>query len=97
MTETQYLLGCLAEECAEVAIRASKAQRFGLDEVQPGQGLSNGQRIIEEVNDLFAVLEMLTPHGLSLDGILDKGPVEAKKAKVARFMDYSREQGMLEG
>lgn len=32
MTETQYLLDVLSEECNEVAVRASKAIRFGLED-----------------------------------------------------------------
>ncbi len=35
MNRRDHLLDILAEECAEVAIRVSKALRFGLDEV-PG-------------------------------------------------------------
>jgi hypothetical protein len=35
MNPTEHLLSCLAEECAEVAQRASKSLRFGLSEVQP--------------------------------------------------------------
>lgn len=45
MKRHEHLLSILAEECCEVGQRVSKALRFGLDEVQPGQDLSNAERI----------------------------------------------------
>lgn len=51
MTEIEYLLVCLAEEAAEVQHRVMKALRFGIDEVQEGQSLTNLERIAEEVRD----------------------------------------------
>lgn len=62
MNRTEHLLWVLAEECAEVAQRASKAARFGLDEVQPGQALTNEERLWQEMCDLCAVGEMLISH-----------------------------------
>ena len=59
MNRLGHLLWILAEECAEIAQRASKASRFGMDEVQPGHALTNEQRIWQEMNDLAAVGEML--------------------------------------
>ena len=94
MTETEHLLACLAEECAEVAQRADKAQRFGLDEVQPGQSLSNGIRIFGELMDLFAVMELLIARG-SLPQCLDRPAIEMKKGKVEHFMEYARGRGTL--
>jgi hypothetical protein len=95
MTEIQYLLGCLAEECAEVAIRASKAQRFGTLEVQSGQALTNAGRISAEMNDVKAILEMLEDRGAPVFAY-DDDQIKAKKAKLAKFMAYSRECGTLE-
>lgn len=59
MTETQYLLDVLSEECNEVAVRASKAIRFGLEEIQPGQALTNAQRLALELDDLYGAIELL--------------------------------------
>ncbi|RDT14077.1 hypothetical protein, partial [Escherichia coli] len=53
LNETQYLLDVLSEECNEIAVRASKAIRFGLDEIQPGQSLTNAQRLALELDDLY--------------------------------------------
>lgn len=100
MNRTEHLLSCLAEECCEIGQRVSKALRFGLDEVQPGQGLTNGQRIIEEYNDLRGVMQMLEDEGI-LDSSTDyhtlSATMQAKKAKVEKFMRYAAEQGALQG
>lgn len=59
MKRIEHLLFIIAEECAEVAQRASKAARFGLDEVQPGQDHDNMLRLWLEFNDLYAAMQML--------------------------------------
>ena len=60
----EMLLDALMEECAEVIVRASKALRFGLDEIQPGQALTNRERLEAELNDLAGVLAMLPGTGV---------------------------------
>lgn len=95
MNITEYLLTCLAEECAEVAQRASKANRFGITEIQPDQPLNNAERIMLEINDFVAVVELL-----QAEKVLTTGPsrlaIDAKKAKLQHFMTYSIEQGTLQ-
>ncbi len=93
MNTTEYLLSCLIEECAEVIQWATKAQRFGLWEIQPEQELTNEERLAAEPADLTATLELLWDNGLQL--FTEEGAINAKKAKVEKFMDYSREQGCL--
>jgi NTP pyrophosphatase (non-canonical NTP hydrolase) len=87
MTEQELLLTCLAEECMEVAQRVTKALRFGLEEVQPGQPHNNAERITGELNDLFAVAMMLEGKGLPRFGRVEA--LDAKKAKVRKYLDYS--------
>lgn len=95
MNRQEHLLTCLAEECAEVAQRVSKALRFGLAEVQPGQPLDNAERIVEEVRDLWAVVEILQDEGaLPIIGISTKD-VNAKRDKIERFMSISLKNGVL--
>lgn len=93
MTHLEHLLFLIAEECAEVAQRASKAARFGIDEVQPGQPLSNEQRIWQEMNDLVGVMELLMAHRGC--GGFSRAEADAKKAKVEAFLKYSAECGTL--
>ena len=98
LTEEQYLLICLQEECNEVAHRISKALRFGLDEVQEGQDLSNRERIQEELYDFSAVVEQLTNMGtfnIISEEELDEKTM-AKIAKLEKYMRLSRELGLLE-
>lgn len=79
----------LMEECDELSQRCSKAIRFGMTEIQPGQELNNKQRIEQELGDLLAVCNML---GLGVD----EHRMNEKDAKVRKFMAYSREQGQLD-
>lgn len=97
MTRTEHLLFMLAEECAEVAQRASKAARFGLTEVQPGQPFTNAERIMQEWNDLVTVMEILIVEDrLSQADVSDEIRVsEVKRAKIEKFLRYSAECGTL--
>jgi len=92
MNRAEHLLACLAEECAEVAQRVSKALRFGLREVEPGQASDNADRIADELADLIAVGEILVQEGIIPDPIVE---TLEKLAKIERFMAISREQGVL--
>jgi hypothetical protein len=103
MTRTEHLLFILAEECAEVAQRASKAARFGLAEVQPGQDKTNARRLMDEMNDLIAVYQMLAGPVVAPTSPLFQGDprqwtadIGAKQEKVAKFLVYSAECGTLE-
>lgn len=95
MNRIEHLLSCLSEECAEVSQRASKALRFGLTEVQPGQDLDNAARIGVELQDVFTIVEMLVEAG-ALDVRRDPTAVRIKKKKVEKFMAYARECGTLD-
>lgn len=89
MTELEYLLTTLSEECAETAQRASKAIRFGISEIQPGQNEDNKRRLEREYAEIVAVGDLL---GLQIREE-DKA---AKHEKLKKFMDYSRQIGTLE-
>ena len=91
----EMLLTLLQEECNEVAQRATKAIRFGIDEIQEGQLHTNAERIIYEFNDLVAVMELLNGHGLISD-FYDRVAIQEKKKKIAKYLNYSRECGTLE-
>ena len=90
MTREQHLLVILAEECSEVAQRVSKALRFGLGEIQPGQSLSNAERIRQEFGDLIAAFEMTGIGHPNLQQIDDK------KRKVEDYFVYSQRLGCVE-
>lgn len=95
MNREQHLLIKLAEECTEVSHRVSKALRFGLSEVQPGQGQDNCERLWAEVHDLIAIVELLGDEGI-LPKQLNIPRVDRHKAQVAEFLEYSEKCGTLE-
>lgn len=97
MTRIEHLLTILGEECAEIAQRASKAARFTPAEIQPGQELTNAERIMYEYKDLQAVMEMLEDEGV-LPSIWarDVAAIEAKKGKVERYLLHSAVCGALD-
>lgn len=83
MNKTQYLLVCLGEEACESTQRATKALRFGMTEIQPGQPEHNRRRLEREAAEFVAVAEML---GLNIR----ESDKTAKKKKVLKYMRYSR-------
>ena len=97
MTHDEHLMTTAAEEAMEVGHRVTKALRFGLTEVQAGQDLTNGERIIEEFHDLFAMVDWLVEDGLLPDVPLvpDSRVMGAKRAKVEKFLGISLAQGTL--
>lgn len=101
MNRAEYLLGIVGEEGCEVAHRVSKAIRFGVDEVQPGQPDTNGERIRFEVYDVIATyliagaeIDGLPP--LHLDADIIAQVTATKRAKIEKFMAISIEQGTLQ-
>lgn len=96
MNRQEHLLTVLGEEGVEVAQRCSKALRFGLSEIQPGQELTNAERIRGEYIDLLAVMRMLVEEGAIEPVTDDDIPLmEQKRQKVEKFLLYSKEQGTL--
>lgn len=93
MTRTEHLLVILMEECAEVAHRASKCLRFGFKECEPGHGLSNINRLQQELDDLNATARLT---GLAMP-MVSSEIEQAKHAKIERFLAHSRECGTLKG
>lgn len=79
------VLNCLIEEAAEVIQRATKMLRFGVHEVQPGQPLSNRQRLSLELGDMEAVLHLAAKANL-----IDRPGIDAarqrKHEKLRKFM-----------
>lgn len=93
MNEQEHLLTIVAEECCEIAQRATKALRFGIDEVQPGQNLPNAERIMVEFDDLLAAIYMLQARALLPNSVNRR--IHDKQQKIEKYFAYSREQGTL--
>lgn len=97
MSNEQYLLTKLSEECNEVGQMASKCQQFGLDEVYDGDGniLTNRQRLHAEMNDLLGVIDMLNAEE-DFDFVPDPIAHLHKRAKIAKYRQYSINLGFVE-
>lgn len=95
MNRKEYLLECLSEECNEVGQRVSKALRFGLSEVQDGQPFNNAERIMEELRDLWAVVEICQDEGFLPEFGISTTDVDNKLARIEKFMAISRREGTL--
>lgn len=96
MNIKELLLILVMEECDEVSQRASKAIRFTLEEVEPNgtETRTNGERIIHEFNDLYAVMELLHASG-HIDRIIDRDLISLKKEKILKWIEYSEQKGTL--
>lgn len=94
-TEIDHLLYCAGEEGGEIQQAAGKAGRFGLFDTNPKTKDTNWFEFQNEVLDMVAVYEMICDR---IDRIpnFDRQRIEAKKAKVLKFMEYARERGQLE-
>lgn len=95
MTEQEHLLTITSEECVETSQRCSKAIRFGMDEIEPGQELRNDERILVEFNDLVGALEML--FNAPIRDLIDPMKVIQKKLKIDKYMKYSESIGTIKG
>ena len=93
MNKQEHILSIVGEECAEISQRCSKAMRFGMKEIQKDQPLTNSERIVEEFNDLIAVMEML--YDKPIIEIIIPELIDAKKSKVEKYLSYSQGLGTL--
>ena len=102
VTETEWLLQCLIEECAEVQHAICTALRFGLNDRDPKHALTFADRnrdiIRHELAELNAVARMLTERGVleEWDGDgLDRW-IADKQERVLHYMEYARKRGTIE-
>ncbi len=96
LNRTEYLLVKLGEECADVAQRATKAITFGIDEVQHDQPFTNAERIVQELADLSATVDMLADYGLlELDAHAFGVMKARKRARLAGSSTTVRRSGTL--
>lgn len=92
----EHLLTILGEECDEVGQRVSKALRFGLSEVQPGQEKTNADRIIDELHDITVIRDMLDDYGILKVPHMNKVDYDRRYNKVLQFIEFARKCGTIE-
>ncbi len=101
MNLEQHLLLKLIEECTEVAKEAAKCMQFGMDEVYEPVGISNRERLIGELNDVMAILQMLNNISAASDKHNNLGyepdvkAINAKIEKVLHYLQYSVDIGQV--
>lgn len=92
MNRIDLLLTHFSEECLETALRACKAVRYGLDDIQPGQSLTNAQRIAEELLGLITTVGILESEGVILMP-RDEGAEKRKADKAKRILKHIENRG----
>jgi len=94
MKYLDHLLTIVIEESSEIIKEACKAQRFGMDSKEPGQDLTNEERIWNEANDLVGTMELVK--SLRGFGGFSREAMEAKQQKIKKFSEISIQCGRLE-
>lgn len=101
MNLIEHLLSCLGGEGAEIAQQTSKANRFGLDDVnfKVPNGPDNRERLVVELNQLIATADMCSEAGiLPKDWRGNAHAMEiqmAKREAVETCMNYAETKGTL--
>lgn len=110
MTPINHLTVCTSEEAGEVAELAfelgkvslklskdlHKALRFGFTDVDPATGLTKIEMLVNELIDLKACVELLQEAGIPLFDLDDRTAIEAKKAKVMKYLKVAEELGTVQ-
>lgn len=94
MNYLDHLLTIVIEEASEVIKDACKAQRFGMGDKEPGQDLTNEERLWNEANDFVGTLELV--QDLRGFGGLRREAMEAKKEKIKKYTEISIKIGQLD-
>ena len=97
MNKREYLLTCLSEECCEVAQVTAKIQKFTLEGCHPDTPQTNNeQQLVDELNDLQAVINMLVDDGAIPMRWYNLNKQAGKKERVEEYMLLSDKLGTLE-
>lgn len=96
MNKTEYLLVCLNEELAEVQHAVSKCLRFSSHHKYDKYELSNIERVKLELEDCYAVADLLRERGIDigLTGSMTLRQIE-KRERTKDFMVRSAINGVL--
>jgi hypothetical protein len=95
MNKQDHLILRLSEECVEVSKECHKALSFGIEDRYKRMP-SVREKIVLELNDLFAVVEMLQDEGVLPMIVVNDRLIDAKKKKVVKFMRYAKKKGKLD-
>lgn len=99
MNLEEHLRELLVEEASEVIKEAAKGQRFGPDDSDPNdkEHATNKEKLIAELNDLFAVVGMLSERGMLPEVWVSPLLMERKRLKVLSMIQYARQKHTING
>jgi len=87
----KHLFQILGEEGSEISQACSKIIRFTPFHQAPGYENTNIQNLTIEVNDVFAVLDLLSQEGFTIQR--DEALINSKKERIAKYFKISQELG----
>ena len=97
MNKKELLLIKLMEECNELSQCVAKLLWFGENEVEPGQDLTNFERMVNEYNDLIGVIDKINEDDVFLKTIsVYPDKTTRKKEKIEKYLIYSKGLGILD-
>lgn len=95
MTKLDHYFTCLSEEAAEIIQATSKCLRFGEKDGYPNTNRTNITDLTNEINDVLAVVELLSENGIFFEGLFDRKAIDAKKERVKKWLLHSEKMGRL--
>jgi hypothetical protein len=88
LSEKEYLLACLSEECSEVIKVCNKILRFGMDTQHPKDSkTTNKTHLVYELNDLMSIVEMIVDRKIIPTKWEDYKKRMEKSEKVLHYMN----------
>lgn len=97
--EISYALGLVAEECSEISHACMKALRFGLHDSPPSGNLTNLEKIVKEVHDLYACLlvleQQLEEAGVDVSFTGGEDLIKRKLNRLRMYQERSISNGRL--
>lgn len=85
LTQLEYLLVKVGEECGELQQVASKANLFGIDDLHPVTGISNRESFIAEMHDVIETAK-LALENVGQEFKIEQSRLSAKRAKIYLYM-----------
>lgn len=94
MTNKEFHLVKLLEECSEVIHMCSKSLRFGIDERKDEVSETNKDKLTQEMIEVIAAVELAQEHGV-IGKMCPSKILDAKK-RILKYKKVSQIKGRVE-